>query len=172
MPIEVLLNLLATPAILFGTWATGRMIERRHFQDLLRLESGSTDVLALTLEELPAGWNVGAADLVMGNVVISQDYFKRFAAAVKGMFGGRIGVYEPLLERARREAIVRMKEDARSRGHDTIVNVRIETAPLARSAGDGKGTGGVEILAFGTAVTVVGGRPPRGQYSLPTDRPV
>lgn len=166
MPIEVLINLLATPAVLFGTWVTGRIIERRHFEDLLRLESGSVEVLALTLEDLPVGWNPVATDLVMGNVVISQDYFKRFAATLKGMVGGRIGVYEPLLERARREALVRMKEDARSRGHDTIINVRIETAPLARSRGDGQGTGGVEILAFGTAVTLAGGRP-RPARALP-----
>ena len=28
----------------------------------------------------------------MGNIVISQDYFKRFAASIKGIFGGNIRV--------------------------------------------------------------------------------
>ena len=159
MPIEVIINMMVTPTLLFGAWVTGRMIERRHFDELLRLESGSRDVLSLTIEEVPVGWNVVSSDLVMGNVVISQDYFKRFAAALRGIVGGNIAVYEPLLERARREALVRLKEDARARGHDTIINVRIETAPLARSRGDGKGTAGVEIFAFGTALTLAGGRP-------------
>ncbi len=140
--------------MLLGAWISGTLLERRHFKKLLLLESGSRDVLALTIEDLPSGWLVESSDLVMGNVVISQDYFKRFAASIKGIFGGNIGVLEPLLERARREAMIRMKAAARARGHDTIINVRIETSPLANSRRDGKGTAGVEILAFGTAISL------------------
>ncbi|MEJ2206859.1 MAG: heavy metal-binding domain-containing protein [Gemmatimonadota bacterium] len=90
---------------------------------------------------------------------LSLDYFKRIAGSLKGIVGGNIRVYEPLLERARREALIRMKEEARERGHDTIINVRIETSRLASARADGKGTVGVEILAFGTAVTLSEGRP-------------
>lgn len=166
MPIEIILNLIGPVVLLGGTWVTGRLIERRHFDDLLRLESGSAEIMALTVEDVPAGWAVDSSDMVLGNVVISLDYFKRFVAGLKGIVGGRIKAYEPLLERARREAIVRMKEDARSRGYDTIINVRIETAPLARSRGDGKGNSGVEMLAFGTAISIIGGRP-KSQRTLP-----
>ena len=148
---------LITPVMFLGAWVTGTLLERRHFQDLLRLESGAREILAVTIEELPNGWEVQDCDLVLGNVVISQDYFKRIAASIKGLFGGRIGVYEPLLERARREAVVRMKEQARNHGHDTVINVRIETSPMARARSDAKGTAGVEILAFGTAVTLRAG---------------
>jgi uncharacterized protein YbjQ (UPF0145 family) len=97
----------------------------------------------------------------MGNVVISQDYFKRVAASIKGIFGGNIRVFEPLLERARREALIRMKGVAHARGYDTIINVRIETSRMASSRRDGKGTAGVEVLAFGTALRIAGGRPGR-----------
>jgi len=142
-----------TPAMLLGAWITGTIIERRHFARLALLESGSSDILALTIEDIPAEWQVVSSDLVFGNVVISQDYFKRVAASLKGIVGGTIGVYEPLLERARREALVRMKEEARARGHDTIINVRIETSRLASQRPDGKGTAGVEILAYGTAIS-------------------
>jgi uncharacterized protein YbjQ (UPF0145 family) len=157
MMVELVFSLI-TPAVLLGAWATGSLIERLHLRELRRLESGSKDVLALTIEDIPADWEVEGCDLVLGNVVISQDYFKRVAASLKGIVGGRIGVYEPLLERARREALIRMKEQARDRGRDTIINVRIETSPLARTRGDGKGTAGVEIMAFGTAVSLRGGR--------------
>jgi len=95
---------------------------------------------------------------VMGNVVISQDYFKRVVASIKGIFGGNIGVLEPLLERARREALLRMKGVAHARGYGTIINVRIETSTLASARRDGKGTAGVEILAFGTAIALSSGR--------------
>lgn len=149
-----LLPYVLTPVLMGGAWITGTLLEKRHFEDLLRLESGSREILALTIEDVPKGWEVADCDLVLGNVVISQDYFKRIVANLKGIFGGRIGVYEPLLERARREALVRMKEQARAHGHDTIINVRIETSPLARARSDAKGTAGVEIMAFGTAVTL------------------
>jgi uncharacterized protein YbjQ (UPF0145 family) len=98
---------------------------------------------------------VASADLVQGSIVISVDYFKRFLAGLRAIFGGRIRSYEPLLDRARREALLRMTEDAVSRGFDAVVNVRLETARLASSRGNGKGTAGVEMLAFGTALELV-----------------
>jgi uncharacterized protein YbjQ (UPF0145 family) len=149
-----LISLLITPAMLIGAWITGSLIERRHLKKLLLLESGSRDVLAVTIEDIPSDWKVEKSELVMGNVVISQDYFKRVAASLKGIVGGRIGVFEPLLERARREAMLRMKAIAHKRGYYTIINVRIETSPLSRSRRDGKGVAGVEILAFGTAISL------------------
>ncbi len=148
------------PAMLLVAWISGTVIERRHLSRLRLLESGSRGVLSLTLEDLPPDWHVESCELVMGNVVISQDYFKRIAASIKGVFGGNIRAYEPLLERARREALIRMKGVAHARGYHTIINVRIETATLASSRRDGKGTAGVEILAFGTAISLSGGRRP------------
>jgi uncharacterized protein YbjQ (UPF0145 family) len=152
------LSLAITPVMIFGAWLIGSFIERQHLDGLLLLESGSREILAVTIEDLPPGWEVESCDLVLGNVVISQDYFKRVAANIKGVFGGNISVLEPLLERARREALVRMKAEAAARGHDTVINVRIETSRMASSRRDGKGTAGVEILAFGTAITLKNGR--------------
>jgi uncharacterized protein YbjQ (UPF0145 family) len=90
--------------------------------------------------------------MVTGSIVISLDYFKRVIAGLKGLVGGRITTYEPLLERARREALLRMIESAKAQGYDAVINVRLETSRLANSRGDGKGTAGVEMLAFGTAI--------------------
>ena len=152
------LSLVITPLMLFGAWISGGILERRHLKSLLLLESGSSGVLAVTIEDLPPDWHVESSALVMGNVVISQDYFKRVAASIKGIFGGNIRVFEPLLERARREALIRMKGVAHARGYDAIINVRMETATLASSRRNGKGTAGVEMLAYGTAITLSGGR--------------
>jgi uncharacterized protein YbjQ (UPF0145 family) len=146
------LDLVIVPVMLLGAWISGGILERRHLKNLLLLESGSKGVLALTIEDIPPDWQVESCELVMGNVVISQDYYKRFAGSLKGVFGGNIRVFEPLLERARREALIRMKGMAHARGYNTIINVRIETSRLASARRDGKGTAGVEILAFGTAI--------------------
>jgi len=105
--------------VLLGAWISGGILERRHLKNLLLLERGSRGMLAVTIEDLPPDWHVESCELVMGNVVISQDYFKRFAASIKGIFGGNIRVLEPLLERARREALIRMKGVAHARGYDT-----------------------------------------------------
>jgi uncharacterized protein YbjQ (UPF0145 family) len=150
------LALLITPALLVGTWISGSILERRNLNQLRLLEHGSRDILAITLEDLPEHWDVHGCELVMGSVVISQDYFKRVVASLKGLVGGNIRTFEPLLERARREALIRMKGVAHARGYDTIVNVRIETSTMARARGNAKGTAGVEVLAFGTALRLHG----------------
>jgi uncharacterized protein YbjQ (UPF0145 family) len=151
------LPLLLTPALLFATWISGGVLERRNFKQLRLLEHGSRDILAITLEDPPDHWDIQGCELVMGSVVISQDYFKRVVASLHGLVGGNIRTFEPLLDRARREALIRMKGVAHARGYDTIINVRLETSTMARARGNAKGTAGVEVLAFGTAVRINGG---------------
>lgn len=103
---------------------------------------------------MPADWDVGSSRLVTGSVVISLDYFKRIIAGLRALIGGRVKTYEPLLDRARREAVLRMTENAKEQGFNAVVNVRLETARLANARKGGKGTAGIEMLAFGTAVTL------------------
>ena len=47
--------------------------------------------------------------LVQGSAVISIDYFKRMLAALRNIVGGEVKSYETLVDRARREATLRMK---------------------------------------------------------------
>ena len=149
---EVLLIWGIPVGLLMFSYVTGSILESRHFQNLAEREDAIGDMTVVTFSPVPDGWNPTSAELVMGSVVVSLDHFKRFLAGLRGMIGGRIKSYEPLLDRARREALMRMKESASEQGFDTIVNVRLETSRLASSKGDGKGTAGVEILAFGTGL--------------------
>ncbi len=140
--------------VLMVAYFIGSMLERRHFTKLREREDAAHGYPVLTFETLPEGWQVGSAGLVTGSVVISLDYFKRIIAGLRGIIGGRVKTYEPLLDRARREALLRMIERARRDGYDAVINVRLETSRLANSTRDGKGTAGVEMLAFGTGITV------------------
>ena len=54
---------------------------------------------------MPGDWSASSTTMVTGSIVISLDYFKRVIAGLRGLVGGRIKTYEPLLERARREAM-------------------------------------------------------------------
>jgi len=92
---------------------------------------------------------VSKVRMVSGSVVIGQDYFKKFMANLRNFFGGRLSTYETLLDRGRREAILRMKESATS--PDLIINTRIETSTIGFSA-NRKTAGYIEVLAYGTAI--------------------
>jgi uncharacterized protein YbjQ (UPF0145 family) len=47
----------------------------------------------------PVDREVREAALVVGSVVIGEDYFKRVAATLKGRVGGRLTAYESLSQR-------------------------------------------------------------------------
>lgn len=128
----------------------GRFAENRHFKSIMEREKQYQDVLAFS-ERLPPT-NIGrvSSELVGGNVVISVDYFKRVVAGLRGIVGGRVTTYETLLERARREAILRMKEEAKTRGASLVVNVKLETASISK--GKRQQVGSVEVYAYGTAL--------------------
>ena len=150
--LELVLNFGAPLLLLLVAYVIGTMLEKRHFRSIRKRESDYAKFPVVTFDTMPDDWSASSATLVSGSVVISLDYFKRVIAGLRGIVGGRIKTYEPLLERARREAMLRMIEDARRDGYDAIFNVRLETSRLANSRRDGKGTAGVEMLAFGTAV--------------------
>ncbi|MCP4300764.1 MAG: YbjQ family protein [Gammaproteobacteria bacterium] len=138
--------------ILIIAYFIGSTIEKKHFASIRKREDDLHGFPVVSFDTMPDDWKVSSSDMVTGSIVISLDYFKRVIAGLRGLIGGRIKTYEPLLERARREALLRMTESARERGYDAIFNVRLETSRLANSTRDGKGTAGVEMLAFGTAV--------------------
>jgi len=138
--------------ILVIAYFIGSWIEKKHFRNIRDREAKVHGFPVVSFNTMPDDWNVNSSDLVTGSIVISLDYFKRVIAGLKGLVGGRIKTYEPLLERARREAILRMTEEAQQQGYDAIFNVRLETSRLANAGRDGKVIAGVEMLAFGTAV--------------------
>ncbi len=140
----ITLVVLTTLGYVFGSIA-----ERRHFASIRERELEFKDLLTFNERHVPPGeWQGGT--LVDGNVVISVDYFKRLAAGLRGLFGGRLVSYESLLERGRREALLRMKQQAHRRGAAMVINVRLETASISKGQGDQIGS--VEVYAYGTAL--------------------
>ena len=132
-----------------GFWVGGQ----RNARHLQRLDARERDLQTLptTNGRIIPGMVLTEPTLVHGGVVISVDYFKRIGAIVGAIFGGRLYAYESLMERGRREALLRMREAAKAGGADAIINVRIETTRIANGTGD-KQVAGIEVLAYGTAV--------------------
>ena len=151
-----MIELVVTVSLFALGWWIGSAREQSHLQDLKERERALSSVQLLTVRNPPADWSVHSPALLQGNVVISWDYFKAVVSAFHMLFGGRISTLEPLLARARREALVRLKEDAERAGYDGIVGLRLETSRMSNKSGD-KGLGGVEVLAYGTGVRRSGG---------------
>ncbi len=143
-------SLLLFLLLLILGYGFGRYAERRHYSSILQREREYSDLLLSTTRRPDADLDLEGGVLVSGSVVISVDYFKRFLAALRNLVGGRMGSYETLLDRGRREALLRMKRRAREVGGNMVFNVKIETASISKDSGSVLGS--VEILAYGTAV--------------------
>lgn len=135
-------------------WYFGTRNERKHLAELDDDERLVGHVI-ISSERFFVPKTHTDGHLVIGSVSIAQDRFKLVFADILSLFGKNLTVYESLLERGRREAVVRMKRIAHEQGYNQIYGVRIETSAI-----DG---GGVEVLAYGTAIETVGNKnvPPK-----------
>jgi len=135
-------------------YTCGTITEKRHYKSIIKREQELVKLMVVNAEGRFAEGAVRTSFLVNGSTVVSNDYFKRLLAILRNIFGGRVKAYESLIDRARREAILRMKEEARARGAHMIVNLRLETSTIGRSANKKNSIGSIETLAYGTAVVM------------------
>ncbi len=134
-------------------YIVGSITEKNHYKSIEEREKKTLPLPVVNMKKvediLKPGKKIASAELVTGSVVVSIDYFKRILASLKNLVGGNIRSYETLVDRGRREAILRMKEAADS--PDIIMNLRIETSTIGRSA-NRNSIGSIEVLAYGTAI--------------------
>lgn len=139
--------------MLLLTYITGSIIEKKHFKKIKQREIAliRKPIVSYGVKKWTSKKKVKSAELVTGEVVISGDYFKNFVAALKNFFGGRLTTFESVLDRGRREAILRMREKAK--GANLIVNTRIESVMLNDIYSGQGGVPQCAIIAYGTAIT-------------------
>ena len=130
----------------------GRANERKHYRELEEAEEALRDIAVSNGRDPGDLGTFTGGQLVVGSVVIAEDFFKRVAAGLKSLVGGNLRSYETLLERGRREAIVRMKQEARRLGATHVVNVRLETASLSEDWSGRRPMFSAEVLAYGAAL--------------------
>lgn len=124
----------------------GRLAEKKHYKSIIKREQ-LTNRLHVIASKYPPQDTPYHQELVAGSVVIASDYFKSFTASLINIFGGRVTPFESLLDRGRREAILRMKHEARSHNADFVFNFKLETTRIATGR-----IGAIEVLAYGTAL--------------------
>ncbi len=134
-------------------YAAGSINERNHYRSIKKREKETLHLPVVNMKKvedfLEPHKQIASAELVSGSVVVSIDYFKLILASLRNIVGGNVRSYETLVDRGRREAILRMKEAADS--PDIIMNLRIETSTIGKSPSRGS-IGSVEVLAYGTAI--------------------
>ncbi|MCA3130853.1 MAG: YbjQ family protein [Betaproteobacteria bacterium] len=149
-------NLIVFLGLLLLGYVAGRIAESRHYRSIRQREAELGDVLVFA-SRFPPDFRVRPQTLVGGSVVVGEDYFKSIVAALQKLVGGRLKSYETLLDRARREAVLRMKEEARQKGASMVVNVKFQTFSIPGR--NPNSLRAVEVLAYGTAL---GPAMPRG----------
>lgn len=150
----VQIALVVVPLVVFGL-IIGRTVERRHFRSIERREAKHHAVLVTQLKTFPCSAPATAPpSVVMSEVVISSDYLKTWLSQWRNLFGGEMKSFRTLQERAKREAVLRLIEQALAKGHNAICNVRIAGADIGgNTSGKKNKIVMAAIIATGTAYT-------------------
>lgn len=123
-------------------YISGSIVEKRHLTSLREREREAMHLPLVTNEMKEQMTDVESVELVSGSVVIGSDYFKQFVYSLRNIFGGNVRTLETVMDRARREAMLRMR--AQAPGADYITKMRMETTTI--------GPRQVEAYAYGTAI--------------------
>lgn len=144
------------PLLIIGTGlVAGSVSERRHEKSLRKRERELADVETTAMRSPPGfkGSN-GPCALVSGEAVVASDTFKSWIFGIKNIVGGESKSFTRLFDRARREALLRMKAQAKELGFNAVCNVRFDSADIggnAAGAGRKRGSNMAVALASGTA---------------------
>ncbi|MCM3443254.1 YbjQ family protein [Metabacillus halosaccharovorans] len=103
-------------------------------------------MIIVTTETVPGKETKEYKGFVRGSTVQSKHIGKDLMAGLKTIVGGELKEYTEMMEEARQKAIFRMVEDAKEKGANAIVCMRLESSAVMQNAS--------EIIAYGTAVTV------------------
>ena len=109
-------------------------------------------MIIVNTETIPGKRIIEVKGLVQGNTVRAKHVGRDIAASFKNMLGGELKGYTELCAAARRLALVRMLQEADKMGANVIYNLRFETSNILSANNKQKTAGGVELIAYGTAV--------------------
>ncbi len=130
----------------------GSYFEGRHFKRLQRREATHQGFIVSQIKSFPGAIASGQPpQAFFAEAVISSDYLKTFLSNIRKFFGGEMKSYHSLLERARREALMRIIEQASAAGYDTACNLRYETADIGGATNPRRGVVTVAVIASATA---------------------
>jgi len=157
-------------ALLFnaGILLLGAWLERRHDRELSAMEAATASVRVFTGKPPPG--LTGVPQLVQAAIVMAPAPLGRLMLLIRRIIGGRVVTRQRDMQRTRRLALLRLREQARGLGAGVLAGVEICQIGLDR--------GRFAMLATGTALVgsapsptpqvteAVGAEPPRHRREL------
>lgn len=110
----------------------------------IEVPSAVSDIIIVTMPTIPGYRIQRIVGVVTGLTARTRGMGGRFVAGLQSMVGGEVSAFTTEIERARAEAINRVKTQARSLGANAILGLDLETTDVLQ--------GTVLISATGTAV--------------------
>lgn len=104
-----------------------------------------SEVIVVTTPDIPGYEIVRVLGPVYGLTVRTRGLGGQIAASIEGLFGGEVTSYTSECEKARKEALNRLIENARKMGANAVIGTDFETSDILQ------GTATV-FAAYGTAV--------------------
>ncbi len=101
----------------------------------------------LSIEYIP-GKEIEALGMVKGTVVQTKNIGRDFMAGMKTLVGGEIVGYTEMLNEARQIAVKRMVDEAKALEADAVIGVMYGSSQVM--------AGAAEVIAYGTAVKIIG----------------
>lgn len=150
--LDLILSVGFVVLLLIVGFSAGTLVEKSHYKSIRRREAELRGIMLFPIRTLPPAMRECRTEFVSGSVVIGMDYFKKTLASLRNIVGGRVSSYESLFDRARREAVLRMKQEAKELNADCVFNIKFSTANIMSGSKDNKGAGCVEVIAYGTAI--------------------
>ena len=133
----------------------GRFSEKKHLRSLEEREALHSNFLITDLKSFPMlSENTKTPEMFIGEVTVATDYYKSFIGKLRNFFGGEMVCFEILKIRARREATMKIIEQAHEKGYNAICNLRLETADIGGSTLSRKSAVTVSVIASATAYNI------------------
>tara|TARA_Y100000768_G_scaffold260696_1_gene198554 strand:+ start:710 stop:1207 length:498 start_codon:yes stop_codon:yes gene_type:complete len=140
----------------FLSWAIGRWYQDRLMNALLVKEKQQGNMLQsdqhLSTQSLMTTMTAESSTLLHVSICVGPSMGQIFFMWCKGVFGGRLHSYDVVLDYGRREALLRLNQQAKDLGCSSMVNIRIETSTVSFAKNDRSNTSSVEFLAFATGI--------------------
>ena len=140
----------------FLSWAIGRWYQDRLISALLLNEKQQGNMLQsdqhLSTQSLMTTMAAESSTLLHVSICVGPSMGQIFFMWFKSIFGGRLHSYDVVLDYGRREALLRLNQQAKNLGCSSVVNIRIETSTVSFAKNDKSNTSSVEFLAFATGI--------------------
>lgn len=135
---EAIISLLflLVPLVVCGL-IIGRYNEKRHFKNIEEREDAYQNFLVTQLKSFPSAVASppAAPSAVIAEVVIASDYLKTFLSGWRKIFGGEMKSFTTMQDRAKREVVLRLIEQAHQQGFNAVCNVRIDGVDIGSNSG-------------------------------------